>query len=112
MSKRLLQLLALLLTIGLCGCVRDDGDDNALGLVSSGTLTVCAAFRTRRWNSKILMQRAGSPASTSNSCVPSPLISVLVSPLRRGLGRDHERPRQRGWRLRHFGCIDHHHRRA
>ena len=37
MSKRLLQLLALLLTIGLfaaaCG---DDGDDNALGLVGSG----------------------------------------------------------------------------
>ncbi|MEC7967148.1 MAG: hypothetical protein VX194_05820 [Actinomycetota bacterium] len=42
MSKRLLQLLALLLTIGLfaAACGDDDGD-SALGLVSAGTLTVC-----------------------------------------------------------------------
>ena len=42
MSKRLRQLLALLLTIGLfaAACGDDDGD-SALGLVSAGTLTVC-----------------------------------------------------------------------
>ena len=41
MSKRLLQLLALLLTIGSSPPRGDDDGDSALGLVSSGTLTVC-----------------------------------------------------------------------
>ena len=43
MSKRLLQLLALLLTLGLfaAACGDDDGAGSDLDLVSAGTLTVC-----------------------------------------------------------------------
>ena len=41
MSKRLLQLLALLLTLGLFAAACGDDDGGELGLVTSGTLTVC-----------------------------------------------------------------------
>ena len=41
MSKRLPQLLALLLTLGLFAAACGDDDGGELGLVTSGTLTVC-----------------------------------------------------------------------